>query len=234
MLKVILITVCLLVLSNHSESQTRYPIIPYPNKLVEAEGEFEFKGMLSVIFDGAFKSEMETVGRIFEEEYFTRLVPSKNGNLVVRQNSSLGKAAYKLTVTKNEMLVEASSGSGCFYAFQTIRQLMKLNGKGTYQVLACQIEDQPAFSWRSFMLDDGRHFKGMQVVKQLLDEMALLKMNVFHWHLTEDQGWRIEIKKYPKLTEIGSYRDSTEINHFSSNIYDGKPHSGFYTQVEIK
>lgn len=72
------------------------------------------------------------------------------------------------------------------------------------------------------MLDEGRHFKGKQVVKQLLDEMALLKMNVFQWHLIEDQGCRIEIKKYPKLTEVGSTRDSTEINHFSSNIYDGR------------
>jgi hexosaminidase len=84
------------------------------------------------------------------------------------------------------------------------------------------------------MLDEGRHFKGKEVVKQLLDEMARLKMNVFHWHLTEDQGWRIEIKKYPMLTEVGSYRDSTEINHFGSNEYDGKPHQGFYTQDDIK
>ena len=70
----------------------------------------------------------------------------------------------------------------------------------------------PAFSWRAFMLDEGRYFKGKEVVKQLLDEMADLKMNVFHWHLTNDQGWRIEIKKYPKLTEIGAFRDSSEIN----------------------
>ncbi len=216
------------------KAQGSYPIIPYPNKLIEAEGVFEFKGKLSVNFASSFKSELETMGKIFEEEYFTRLVPSKNGNLIVRQNSSLGKEAYKLTVRKDNILIEASAGTGCFYAFQTIRQLMKLNGTGAYQVPACQIEDQPAFSWRSFMLDEGRHFKGMHVAKQLLDEMALLKMNVFHWHLTEDQGWRIEIKKYPKLTEIGSHRDSTEINHFSSNIYDGKPHSGFYTQDEIK
>lgn len=77
------------------------------------------------------------------------------------------------------------------------------------------------------MLDEGRYFKGKEVVKQLLDEMADLKMNVFHWHLTNDQGWRIEIKKYPKLTEIGAFRDSSEINHFGSDVYDGKRHGGF-------
>ncbi len=163
MLKVFLINVCLFVLSNHSESQTRYPIIPYPNKLVEAEGEFEFKGKLSSNFDSSFKSEMETVGKILEEEYFSRLVPSKNGDLVVRQNSSMGKEEYKLTVTKNKILIESSSGTGCFYAFQTIRQLMKLTGSGTYQIPVCTIEDSPAFAWRAFMLDEARNFKGRKL-----------------------------------------------------------------------
>ena len=94
--------------------------------------------------------------------------------------------------------------------------------------------DYPAFSWRAFMLDEGRYFKGKEVVLNLLDRMAELKMNVFHWHLTDDQGWRIEIKKYPKLTEVGAFRDSSEINHFHSNVFDGKPHGGFYTQDDIK
>ncbi len=143
---------------NVTFSQSRYTIIPYPNTLIEAEGEFEIKGKLSANFDRLFKSEMETVGKILEDEYFTRLIPSKNGNLVVRQNSSLGKEAYKLTVTKNEMLVEASTGTGCFYAFQTIRQLMKLTVNGSYKVAACTIEDNPAYPWRAFMLDEARNF----------------------------------------------------------------------------
>ena len=89
-------------------------------------------------------------------------------------------------------------------------------------------------SWRSFMLDEGRYFKGEKVVKQILDEMALLKMNVFQWHLTDDQGWRIEIKKYPRLTEIGAFRDSTQMEWYESHHYDGKPHGGFYTQTQIQ
>jgi len=229
---------------NETFSQTSYPIIPYPNKLVEAEGEFEFKGKLSSNFDIAFKSEMKTVGKIFEEEYFTRLVPSKNGNLVVRQNSFLGKEAYKLTVTKNKILVEASTGTGCFYAFQTIRQLMKLTVNGSYKVSYCTIEDSPAYPWRAFMLDEARNFKGMKVVKDILDQMALLKMNIFHWHLTDDQGWRIEIKKYPLLTEVGAWRDSTRLRQMvwrndrwhwdDSGVYSNQSHGGFYTQEDIR
>ena len=96
------------------------------------------------------------------------------------------------------------------------------------------ITDYPALSWRSFMLDEGRYFKGEKVVKQILDEMALLKMNVFQWHLTDDQGWRIEIKKYPRLTEIGAFRDSTQMEWYESHHYDGKPHGGFYTQTQIR
>lgn len=84
------------------------------------------------------------------------------------------------------------------------------------------------------MLDEGRNFKGKAVVKQLMDEMARLKMNTFHWHLTDDQGWRIEIKKYPKLTEIGAFRDSTQIGGFNSTKYDPNPHGGFYTQDDIR
>ena len=214
--------------------------------MVEAEEEFEFKGKLSSNFDIAFKSEMKTVGKMFEEEYFTRLVPSKNGNLVVRQNSSLGKEAYNLTVTKDKILVEASTGTGCFYAFQTIRQLMKLNGTGAYRIPACIVQDSPAYSWRSFMLDEGRNFYGTKVVKSLLDQMALLKMNTFHWHLTDDQGWRIEIKKYPLLTEVGAWRDSTmlkgkeigairdTLNQFKKQNIDPSAHGGFYTQKEVK
>ena len=84
------------------------------------------------------------------------------------------------------------------------------------------------------MLDEGRYFKGKKEVKKLLDEMARLKMNTFHWHLTDDQGWRIEIKKYPLLTKIGGKRDSTQIGNWNSNIYDGKVHEGFIHKKKSK
>ena len=130
-------------------------------------------------------------------------------------------------------MIKANSPVGILNGVQTLRQVVK-EKDGKLMVQKATVTDYPAFSWRAFMLDEGRYFKGKEVVKQLLDEMADLKMNVFHWHLTNDQGWRIEIKKYPKLTEIGAFRDSSEINHFGSDVYDGKRHGGFYTQDEIR
>lgn len=143
------------------------------------------------------------------------------------------KDPYTLEVGSKGVVIMAKSPASAFYATQTLRQIIRQQDE-KYIVQKGVISDGPMFIWRSFLLDEGRYFKGKAVVKQLLDEMALLKMNVFQWHLTDDQGWRIEIKKYPKLTEIGAYRDSSEINHFHSEVYDGKPHGGFYTQDEIK
>ena len=140
---------------------------------------------------------------------------------------------YMIDAKGNEILIMASTSTGVFRGTQTLRQMIKKEN-GKCHVQQSTVTDYPAFSWRSFLLDEARHYKGKEVVKQLLDEMASLKLNVFHWHLTDDQGWRIEIKKYPKLTEVGSRRDSTEINHFHSNVFDGKPHSGYYTQEDLK
>ena len=225
-------------------AQGRYPIIPYPNKLVKALGEFEFKTSLSIDIPEVFKGETEILTSIFKEEYYTKLTPSKNGNLVFSLNSTLGKESYNLTVTKDKILVEASCGTGCFYAFQTIRQLIKLTGKGSCQIPACRIEDHPAFAWRAYMLDEGRNFQGKEVVKKLLDQMGLLKMNIFHWHLTDDQGWRIEIKKYPLLTEVGGWRDSTQSRKLLlidekwrwvvDKKWDSSAKGGYYSQEDIR
>ena len=189
-----------------SGAQNRYCVIPFPNKLLEEEGVFEFKAVLTVTIPDVFKSEIELMTSIFADEYYIKLLPSTNGKLVFRQNNRLDKEAYILTVTKEKVVAEASSTTGCFWAFQTIRQLMTLTGNGSYTIAGCQIEDQPAYPWRAFMLDEARIFKGKTAVKVLLDQMALMKMNVFHWHLTDDQGWRLEIKKYPLLTETGAWR----------------------------
>ena len=140
---------------------------------------------------------------------------------------------YMIDAKDDEILIMSNSATGVFRGTQTLRQMIK-KCEDDYYVQQSTVTDYPAFPWRAFLLDEARNFKGKEVVKQLLDEMASLKLNVFHWHLTDDQGWRIEIKKYPKLTEIGSHRDSTEINHFESNVFDGKPHSGFYTQEDLK
>lgn len=164
------------------------------------------------------------------------LTPSSKGiSLELKINKKIGDSdeAYRLVVSPAKITVEARAQNGIFYGIQTLRQLIK-DKKAPCLV----IEDRPAFEWRSYMLDEARYFQGKEVVKQLFDEMALLKLNKFHWHLTNDAGWRIEIKKYPLLTEIGSVRDSSQINDngkkWASEIFDGKVHKGFYTQDEIK
>lgn len=118
-----------------------------------------------------------------------------------------------------------------FYGIQTLRQLAAQN---RLAIPCMEIFDKPEYEWRDFMLDEARHFKGKVVVKQLLEEMAYLKMNKFHWHLTDDQGWRIEIEKYPRLTQIGAYRDSTQIGGWNSPLYDVNIHGGYYTREDIR
>jgi hexosaminidase len=219
-------------------AQKEYSIIPYPNKLVKTNDLFEFKSTLTTTLPNEFKSELGILTSIFVGDYNTQIIEAPNGNLYFKRNENLEEEAYKLTVSSNKIEVEASTTTGCFWAVQTIRQLMKLSGKGSYTIAGCHIEDQPAYKWRSFMLDEARNFKGKEVVKELLDQMALLKFNVFHWHLTDDQGWRIEIKKYPLLTEIGAWRDSTQLGTFpsgwTSKKYDPYAHGGFYSQDDIK
>jgi hexosaminidase len=145
------------------------------------------------------------------------------------------EGAYQLEVGNNGIEIIAASEKGLFYGIQSLRQLLVLKG-GQLSIAYLTIKDQPRFNWRAYMLDEGRYFKGKKQVKKLLDEMARLKMNIFHWHLVDDQGWRVEIKKYPLLTEIGSKRVSTQVGplQWQSPIQSGEPHEGFYTQDEIR
>ncbi len=154
--------------------------------------------------------------------------------------AALGPEGYRLTVSPTQVTVVAPQTTGVFYGLQSLRQLLPIQIEERrlvpgvdWQVACLIITDRPRFAWRGFMLDEGRHFQGRETVLQTLDLMALHKLNVFHWHLTEDQGWRIEIKKYPRLTEIGSRRRGTR-NAFTGGRHDGIPHGGFYSQTDIR
>ena len=149
--------------------------------------------------------------------------------------SESNKEGYSIIVNKEGIKITAATEAGIFYGIQSLRQLIKKENI-INKISYLKITDAPRFAWRAFMLDEGRFFKGKEEVKKLLDEMARLKMNVFHWHLVDDQGWRIEIKKYPLLTAIGSKRKSTQVGplKWQSPIQSGVPHSGFYTQEDIK
>lgn len=206
-------------------------IIPYPQSI-------EIKRGICDLSQG-FNLKGEKQNQSYIKEVLISdfdLSPSTRGvaiDLRINLNAGENPEAYRLTITSKKITIESPSQNGIFYGFQTLRQLIR-----DLKTPCLVINDRPAFEWRSYMLDEARYFQGKETVKKLLDEMALLKFNKFHWHLTNDAGWRIEIKRYPLLTEIGSVRDSSQINDngkkWSSQIFDGKVHKGFYTQEDIK
>ena len=144
------------------------------------------------------------------------------------------KEGYVLTTTPEGISINGQTENGVFYGIQTLRKSIPAEAKGaTILIPAGEIKDEPRFSYRGMHLDVGRHFFPIEFIKKYIDLLALHNMNTFHWHLTEDQGWRIEIKKYPKLTEIGSQRSRTVIGR-NTQEYDNTPYGGFYTQEEAK
>jgi len=143
---------------------------------------------------------------------------------------TLGDEGYRLSVKTSEVVITAPQPAGVFYGIQTLRQLIHKD----FPAIPCmEIEDQPRFSWRGMHLDVARNFMPKAFILKFLDQLAFHKLNVFHWHLTDDQGWRIEIKKYPKLTEVGSKRKDTMLT-YDPPTYVGKPAEGYYTQNDIR
>ncbi len=142
--------------------------------------------------------------------------------------------SYTLKVDNKHAKIVGANERGFFYGMQTLIQLLPLEKSSSLKIPAVMIEDYPRFAYRGMMLDCGRHFFAVDFIKQYIDFIALHKMNTFHWHLTEDQGWRIEIKKYPLLTEIGSWRNGTIIGHHPGTGNDNTKNCGYYTQEQIK
>ena len=216
-----------------------YQIVPQPNAIIYSSGSFTLSNDAKIFYTEEVESEAELLREYLVADFGIDLAfvdQEGKANIILDLNTQFNSQksdGYKLEVDKKNIVITSNTRPGILNGIQSLRQIVR-EDKGKFIIQQGTINDYPAFSWRAFMLDEARHFKGKEVVMNMLDEMSLLKMNVFHWHLTEDQGWRIEIKKYPLLTEVGSTRDSTEINHFHSEVFDGVPHSGFYTQEEIK
>ena len=160
----------------------------------------------------------------------------------LRLDPELGPEEYRLVSDETGVRIEGGSAAGVFWGAQTLRQLLgpdayrkaPLGRDRTWAVPHVTIEDSPRFRWRGLMLDVARHFMPKEGVLRYLDLMAAHKLNVFHFHLTDDQGWRVEIKRYPKLTEVGSWRARTKFGHRASPLWEEKPHGGFYTQDDIR
>ncbi|MGW7065767.1 beta-N-acetylhexosaminidase [Streptomyces sp. NPDC054855] len=170
------------------------------------------------------------------------LAPGEGGGISLGIDDSLAPEAYRLTVGESGVEILGGAAPGVFWGAQTLRQLTgpeafrraPLRAAGRYAVPGCLIEDSPRFGWRGMMLDVARHFMPKDGVLRYLDLLAAHKLNVFHFHLTDDQGWRIEIKRYPKLTEAGSWRPRSKWGHRASELWNDTPHGGFYTQDDIR
>lgn len=168
---------------------------------------------------------------------------AKKADVKLSVDKSLAEEQYRLTIDpKDRIAITGGSAKGVWWGLQSLSQILidsasKAEG-GQLKLAGLEIEDWPEFAYRGAMLDCCRHFIPFEDVKKYIDIMAYHKLNTFHWHLTEDQGWRIEIKKYPLLTEIGSKREDTLVNHLrekeENRVYDGHPHSGFYTQEQAR
>ena len=227
-----------------------FNIIPYPTNLRTRDGHFHLGEDTRLYPDNANLANAEILQNLLHPDTGFPLdidpQPSNQGDnihLTLQEDlGHLGEEGYQLSVSQEEILLRAATPTGIFYAIQTLRQLLppEIESAGVidgmeWQIPCLEIEDIPRYPWRGYMLDEARHFQGIKTVKKLLDLMALFKLNHFHWHLTDDQGWRIEIKKYPLLTEVGAKRAGTVIgNPYLSQKHDHIPHEGFYTQDEIR
>ena len=238
----------LLLGSNEMLTAQEIALTPQPAHLTVKDGRFEFGNQLKakvapyqgdsirMVFE-SFKKELQEATGI----KVSSTQKEAKARIILDLNPQLPAEAYKLNVSKEQVRIEASRPAGFYYALQTLKQLMPRNvmaGVATsdhsqWSLPSVKIEDAPRFEWRGFMLDEGRHFFGKDEIKRVIDMMAIYKMNRFHWHLTEDQGWRIEIKKYPKLPETGAWRNS-KVLAYGDVKPDGERYGGFYTQKDIK
>lgn len=202
-------------------------VIPRPRVAVEEEGYYQLpSGAISIRYDGRLGNMRQciacTLGVMSEER--------RDTDIAFIYTEKVKAEEYVLKVTEDGIRIFANDYNGAFYAVVTLKQLMDSEGN----VPCCKISDRPLYSWRGIHLDESRHFFGVETVKKLLDFMALYKLNRFHWHLTDDQGWRVEIKKHPLLTEIGSKRNGSQLHHWGSLAMSHTPVEGYYTQEEIK
>ena len=223
-------------------------IIPIPKEIKNANGQFTLKdGMTIGVADKQLLPAANYLsGLLSRSTGYIYNVREGDGDisLAVSDIAGQNEGAYSLDVTSGKVQIKGNTYGGVISGIESLRQLLPAEIESpavvkdiNWSVPAVQITDAPRFGWRGLMLDVSRHFSTKEEVKELLDMMALYKLNKFHWHLTDDQGWRIEIKKYPLLTQIGSRRAETLVGRYDKNkegVYDGKPYGGFYTQEEIR
>ncbi|MDN3665194.1 beta-N-acetylhexosaminidase [Algibacter miyuki] len=253
MKNVLLIALCIIVSACSNKyakvinTQADYQIIPKPTSLKMSEGRFLLNEDTQVTAASTLANEGEYLSEMLST-VSGKTIPfleEAQGNILLKLDETIeNNEGYTLSVSYNQITITGKTSAGVFYGIQTLSQLIPLpaavgDTQTEISIPATTITDSPKFVYRGMHLDVARHFFPVDFVKKYIDILAMHKMNTFHWHLTEDQGWRIEIKKYPKLTSIGSIRKETIVGHGNTwnkpeVEYDGKPYGGFYTQEDIK
>ena len=227
------------------EEQANYQIIPLPQEVVLNQGNpFVIDNSTQIVYpegNDLLKRNAEFLAGYLKEATGKTVAVAtlskeqpKNAIVLGINDAIAQEEGYELKVTADEVTINGKTPNGVFYGIQTLRKSVPAVAKGANIALpAADIKDYPRFAYRGMHLDVSRHFFPVEFVKEYIDLLALHNMNTFHWHLTDDQGWRLEIKKHPKLTEMGSQRQKTVIGR-NSGEYDEQPYGGFYTQEQIK
>lgn len=256
MKKIILTTLAaMFCICGQAKPETELNIIPQPKSVSIAKGCFKVRGA-GINYDSSIDANaVKAIGKLSEDLYIATGKPSSIATAIgvgkdtpisrlkgiyFFKDETLGAEAYTIEVAAKAVKIKASDANGFLYAISTLKQIMPdeiFAGKTAtgvkWTIPCCNIQDEPRFTYRGLMLDCARHFYSVEQVKRYIDVAALYKINRFHWHLTEDQGWRIEIKKYPKLTEVGAFRAGTQRTTDRSKN-DGKRYGGYYTQEQIR
>ncbi len=227
-------------------------IIPLPKELKTSDGNFVLSAQTKIVLMNdakGFKPEVDYMNNFFKTNYdfelpIVNILPT-DGNyiIVISPEEKIGQIEnYDLSINQNQILFSSEGNAGIFYGMQTLIQLLPLQKSTEIKIPCVQISDAPRYQWRGMHLDCSRHFFKKEEVKKYIDYLAMYKFNVFHWHLVDDQGWRIEIKKYPLLTSIGGKRKETIIGKpawekdgtpSKNDKYDGISYDGFYTQEDV-
>jgi hexosaminidase len=241
-------TISLLLLTCSVRSQD-LPITPYPEKVVMGTGSFTISPKTALVLPNGSIAWRQAVGPLTDKLKLVAgfglplasAAPASNGILLKISDAMPAGGAYHLNVSSGRITIEAKDPMGAFYAIQTLLQMMPAAIEGDkpmkgveWKVPAVDISDAPGLPYRGLMIDVSRHFLPVSFLEKMVDLMAMQKMNNLHLHLTDDQGWRLEVKKYPLLTQIGAVRNGTLIGKDARNGSDNTPHRGYYTQEEMR
>ena len=239
---VALLVLTLACVATTADAEEGLALVPLPQSIEWRGGAFALNDTTTIAADPNLEPAAHALRQALGPATGFALADGAAATATIRftLEASLAAEGYRLEASPAQVEIRASTAAGAFYAVQTLRQLLPVEAFSEtpvrdvdWRIPAALIEDAPRFGWRGMHLDVGRHFMPVEFVLDFIDALAMHKMNRFHWHLTEDQGWRIEIRRYPKLAEVGAWRAESE-GMFLSGEMDGTPHGGFYTQDEIR